>query len=101
VLDYKAAAPAPQRAEQAAEEYGLQLGLYALAAGKWLRRPVRRWTVCFLDAARPLERELTSADLKAVEAAAGEALAAIASGRFAAERQTEACERCRFQSLCG
>ena len=101
VLDYKAAAPAPQRAEQAAAEYELQLGLYTLAAGKWLGRPVRRWTVYFLDAARPIEHNVTSGDLTAVETAAREALADIATRRFAHERQTEACKICRFQPLCG
>ena len=101
VLDYKAAAPAPQRAEQAAAEYELQLGLYTLAAGKWLGRPVRRWTVYFLDAAGPIEHNVTSGDLTAVETAAREALADIATRRFAHERHTEACKICRFQPLCG
>jgi ATP-dependent helicase/nuclease subunit A len=101
VLDYKASAPAPQKAEQAAVEYGLQLGLYALAAGRWLGRPVRQWTVYFLDAAKPLEHEVTAADLRAVETAARESLAGIASRRFTHERQTEACKMCRFQPLCG
>ncbi|MCX5685697.1 MAG: PD-(D/E)XK nuclease family protein, partial [Planctomycetota bacterium] len=101
VLDYKASAPPPQRAEQAAAEYELQLGLYALAAGKWLGRPVRRWIVYFLDAARPIEHDITSGNLKAVETAARESLLGIATRRFAHEKTTEACEKCRFQPLCG
>jgi ATP-dependent helicase/nuclease subunit A len=101
VLDYKAAAPVPQRAQQAAAEYELQLGLYALAAGKWLGRPVRRWTVYFLDAAGPIEHNVTSGSLKAVETAAREALAGIAARRFEHDCHTEVCSICRFQPLCG
>jgi len=101
VLDYKSAAPAPERAEQAAKEHELQLGLYTLAAGKWLGRPVRQWTVYFLDAARPVEHEVTSESLTAVETAVREALSGIAARRFTHERITEVCKICRFQPLCG
>ncbi|MCX5654282.1 MAG: PD-(D/E)XK nuclease family protein, partial [Planctomycetota bacterium] len=101
VLDYKATAPAPERAEQAAKEHELQLGLYALAAGKWLGRPVRQWTVYFLDAARPVEHEVTSESLTAVETSVREALSGIAARRFTHERITEVCKICRFQPLCG
>jgi ATP-dependent helicase/nuclease subunit A len=101
VLDYKSAAPAPERAEQAAKEHELQLGLYALAAGKWLGRPVRQWTVYFLDAARPVEHEVTFESLTAVETSVREALSGIAARRFTHERITEVCKICRFQPLCG
>jgi RecB family exonuclease len=101
VLDYKASAPAPEEARRAAAQYDLQLGLYALAAGKWLGQPVQQWTVCFLDADRPVERAVTSGSLIAVETAAREALAGMAARRFAHKRITEACQDCRFKPLCG
>ena len=101
VLDYKAGGTAPQGVEQAAAEHKLQLGLYALAAGKWLGRPVQQWTVYFLDIDRPVEHAVTSGSLIAVETAVKEALTGIVAGRFTHKQATEVCTFCRFQPLCG
>ena len=97
VLDYKTSAPAPARA--AAAEYEWQLGLYAVAASRWLGRPVRRWTVYFLGAGQPVERTVGPDDLARVEDVAREALAGIAGRQFG-RTTSGTCSHCRFLRLC-
>jgi hypothetical protein len=114
VLDYKTSAPAPARqgdapptggqavaspAPEAAAEYELQLGLYAVAASRWLGRPVRRWTVYFLGGPVRLERTVGPDDLARVEGVAREALARLAGRQFG-RTTSGTCSHCRFLRLC-
>jgi ATP-dependent helicase/nuclease subunit A len=114
VLDYKTSAPAPARqgdapptggqavaspAPEAAAEYELQLGLYAVAASRWLGRPVRRWTVYFLGGPVRLERTVGPDDLARVEDVAREALARLAGRQFG-RTTSGTCSHCRFLRLC-
>ena len=97
VLDYKTSAPAPVRA--AAAEYQWQLGLYAVAASRWLGHPVRRWTVYFLGTGQPVERTVGPDDLALAEDVAREALAGIAGRQFG-RASSRTCPHCRFRRLC-
>jgi ATP-dependent helicase/nuclease subunit A len=83
----------------AAAEYELQLGLYALAASRWLGCPVRRWTVYFLGGPVRLERTVGPDDLARVEGVAREALAGIAGRQFG-RTASGTCSHCRFLRLC-
>jgi hypothetical protein len=93
------ASPAPEAAAAAAAEYQWQLGLYAVAASRWLGRPVRRWTVYFLDAGRPAERTVGPDDLARAEDVAREVLAGIAGRQFG-RTSSGMCSHCRFLRLC-
>jgi ATP-dependent exoDNAse (exonuclease V) beta subunit len=99
VLDYKTSAPAPEAALAAAAEYQWQLGLYAVAASRWLGRPVRRWTVYFLGGPVRLERTVGPDDLARVEGIARETLAGIAGRQFG-RTTSGTCSHCRFLRLC-
>ncbi|MGB2998765.1 MAG: PD-(D/E)XK nuclease family protein, partial [Phycisphaerae bacterium] len=99
LVDYKSRANRPAD-ERNADAYRLQLSLYAMAAERWLGRPVARWSVCFLDSAAVAEQSVTSEMLRAAEAEAKQALADIANGRFQPSNQ-EACRTCRLRRLCG
>jgi ATP-dependent helicase/nuclease subunit A len=99
VVDYKSSAPPPEKADEAAKAYELQLDLYALAAGRWLGRPVERWSIYFLGSGAAVERASGPADAAQTEADAGQALAGIAAGRFG-PAQNGRCGACRFQALC-
>ena len=99
IVDYKSSAPGADDAQERSAEYALQLGLYALAAGRWLGRPVARWSVHFLGSGVTVERELTPADL---EHTAREINAIIASVRNPGYNYNvdSGCGRCRYQMLC-
>ena len=99
LVDYKSRADGPAD-EQNADAYRLQLSLYAMAAERWLGRPVARWSVCFLDSAAVAEQSVTSEMLRAAEAEAKQALEGVANGRFQPSNQ-EACRTCRSRRLCG
>jgi RecB family exonuclease len=99
VLDYKTSAPGGRQWQPAAAEYQWQLGLYAVAASRWLGRPVRRWTVYFLGAGQPVERTVGPDDLARVEGVAREALAGIAGRQFG-RTASGTCSHCRFLRLC-
>ena len=99
IVDYKSSAPSPGGAAEAAARFDLQMGLYALAAGRWLGRNVARWSVYFLASAEAAEHETTAADLDRAAAGAREALAAIAAARYDGV-DGDACRYCRYAGLC-
>jgi len=99
VVDYKSSSPAPKAAEAAAAEYGLQLGLYAVALGRRGGRPIDRWSVHFLGSDVTVERPVGPSDAAQIEAAAREVLAGIAAARFD-RSDAGACARCRFGRVC-
>jgi ATP-dependent exoDNAse (exonuclease V) beta subunit len=99
VVDYKSSAPPPDEKRQARADYELQLGLYALAAGRWIGRPVARWVVHYLDSAQADEREVAAQDLASVEGIARGALEGIAAGRYESQH-TKTCAKCRCRTLC-
>ena len=67
LVDYKSSGPSPDEAPARARKYELQLGLYALAASRWLRAPIDRWSVFFLGSAAAAEHAVTEADLGRIE----------------------------------
>jgi len=100
IVDYKSSAPSPKNAEAAAARFDLQLGLYALAATRWLGRDVARWSVYFLGSAAAVEHEVAAGDLERAGAAARKALAGIAAARYdCIDRHM--CLHCRYTGLCG
>ena len=100
IVDYKSSAPSPERADQAAALFDLQLGLYALAAGRWLGRDVARWSVYFLGPAVAVEHQVAAGDLERADAAARKALAGIAAARYDCIDE-HMCLPCRYRGLCG
>jgi len=97
VVDYKTSAPTAD----AAEEHEFQLGLYALAASRWIGRPVDRWSVYFLGSGLAVERPVAPADFKRIEARAQAALEGIVAGRFEhAGGRREDCGDCQLTLLC-
>ena len=99
LVDYKSGTPPPERAEEAARPYELQLGLYTLAASRWLRAPISRWSVYFMGSAAVAERAVTAADLGRIEQAARAALEGMAAQRFD-PLDPAACAGCNLRRLC-
>lgn len=99
IVDYKSSAPSPDSAEEDAARFDLQLGLYALAVGRWLGRDVVRRSVYFLGSAVAVEREISAADLERAAANAREALTAIAAATYDS-RDPHVCRHCRYLVLC-
>jgi len=99
LLDYKSGAPSPEQAAEAARPYELQLGLYALAASRWLRAPIERWSVYFMGSAATAEHIVTEADLARTEASARRALEGMAARRFD-KADAAVCAACDFALLC-
>lgn len=99
IVDYKSSAPGADDAQERSADYALQLGLYALAAGRWLGRPVARWSVHFLGSGVTVEREVTPADL---EHTARDIKGIIAGVRDPGYNYSThpGCGRCRYQTLC-
>jgi len=97
VVDYKTSAPKAAGAE--AHEF--QLGLYALAASRWVGRPIERWSVHFLGSGLTAERPVAPADLDGIEARTRAALAGIAAGHFEhSGRRREGCDHCQVKTVC-
>jgi ATP-dependent helicase/nuclease subunit A len=99
LVDYKSSGPSAEKAAAAAKPYELQLGLYALAAGRWRRTPVDRGSIWFLGSATTAEVSVTAADLERIEQAAQAALEGIAARRFD-KPDVAACSSCRLRRLC-
>ena len=99
LVDYKSAAPTVGAVNVTPAAYGLQLGLYALAASRWLLRPVARCSVYYLDTGRAEEHEADKAHLLKVAAIAQDALAGIGAERYDGVRP-KGCIHCRFTGLC-
>jgi len=99
IVDYKSSAPPRESAEEAAARFDLQLGLYALAASRWLGCEVSRWSVYFLGSAVAVGHEVTAADLDRAAANAEKTLAAIAAARYDCLDE-HVCLHCRYAGLC-
>jgi ATP-dependent exoDNAse (exonuclease V) beta subunit len=99
LVDYKSGSPDAGRAAQAASAFRLQLGLYALAASRWLDRPIGRWSVYFLGSAVTHSHDVAGADLEEAEALAKRALSGLAAGQFE-PRRGRACSACPLRHLC-
>jgi ATP-dependent helicase/nuclease subunit A len=99
LVDYKTSGPSEKEAETDAARYELQLGLYALAAGRWLGRPIGQWSIHFLGSAVTVEREVAPADLRRIEEMARQVLAGITAGRFECA-DPKRCASCRYTRLC-
>ena len=100
LVDYKSGSPDAGRAPEAASAYGLQLGLYALAAGRWLGRPPARWSVYFLGSAVAFAYNLSAEDVSKAQADVERALAGLAAGDFE-PRRGRTCPVCPFRAVCG
>jgi RecB family exonuclease len=97
VVDYKTSAPKAA----GAEEHEFQLGLYALAASRWVGRPIGRWSVHFLGSGLTAERPVAPADLDGIESRTRAALAGIAAGHFEhSGRRREGCDHCQVKTVC-
>ena len=99
VVDYKTSAPPDADDPAAGESYGLQLGLYALAAGRALGQPVTGMGLCFLRDGSYQRHPVTADGLKGLSDKAKEILARIA-GRCYACTKREACRHCDIQVAC-
>jgi ATP-dependent helicase/nuclease subunit A len=99
LVDYKSAAPTVDAAGAPGTTHEFQSGLYALAAGRWLGRPVTRWTVYFLGCGVESSHDAVEADLQRAASRAREVLAAIGAGQFDA-RPAAGCRQCPFGRIC-
>ncbi|HUU10517.1 MAG TPA: UvrD-helicase domain-containing protein [Phycisphaerae bacterium] len=108
VVDYKSSAK-PHADDGPDAPYDLQLGLYALAAGRWLGRNVGRTSVYYVGSGEAQERPVSASDLAGAAAGAEEALAGITAGHFilatgASEHYNSLskrlCARCGHHVLC-
>jgi len=99
LVDYKSAAPTAGAAASTPAGHELQLGLYALAASRWLGRPVARWSVYYLNAGQTEEHEAGKEDLQKVATFIQRALADIGAGRYDKGRP-KGCAHCRYEGLC-
>jgi len=99
IVDYKSSAPSPDSAEEDAARFDIQLGLYALAVGRWLGRDVARRSVYFLGSAVAVEREVSAADLEHAAANARESLAGIAAATYDS-KDPHVCRHCPYLALC-
>jgi ATP-dependent helicase/nuclease subunit A len=99
LVDYKSGSPSGPEADEQAARYELQLGLYALAAGRWIGSPISRWTVYFLGSGAAATRDVTPAALDAARTTAQDLLAAIGSLRYDSAAKGD-CTRCAFETLC-
>jgi ATP-dependent exoDNAse (exonuclease V) beta subunit len=100
LVDYKSGRPEPDKAANAAAAYGLQLGLYAMAASRWLGSPIARWSVYFDGSGVTATHDVTDEDLRRAEGDARQALEGIAARRFGAPADGKGCGQCRFRRLC-
>ena len=99
LVDYKSGTPDAGRAPDAASAFRLQLGLYALAASRWLDRPLDRRSVYFLGSAVTHTHDLAGRDLEEAEALAKRALSGLAAGQFE-PRRGRACSACAMRQVC-
>jgi len=99
LVDYKSAAPAVGAPGALVDKHSLQLGIYALAAGRWLGQPVARQSVYVLDTDSADPQEISEADLARAEARVRQALAGMAAEQYDC-RSVDDCPRCRFNGLC-
>lgn len=90
VLDYKT-----DRDDASAEEYGLQLRLYALALERYTGRLPDRAALCYLRPGRIVEVSLTGAELERVRETVRELAAAQSEMKFPL-KVGEQCRRCWF-----
>ncbi len=99
IIDYKSGTGEGYTSEEAFARYRLQLGLYALAASRWIGRSIDGWSIYFLASAETLGDDLTEKDLERAEAEARGILAGIAAGQFE-PGNLEACPACSLTRVC-
>jgi RecB family exonuclease len=98
LVDYKSRAA--EDAEEAAEPYRLQLGVYVLAAGRWLGRPIETAGVYLVESAMLVENDAAQEGLDEVEKEASRIFAAIAAREFGPVPK-KTCPPCRYHRVCG
>jgi RecB family exonuclease len=99
VVDYKTASPPAAGDEAVRGGYALQLGLYALAAARWLGTPPDRWAVYYLGEGVYEPHAVTEGDLGPAAAEAEEILATSAGGRYDSGSDAR-CRTCQLRGVC-
>ncbi|MDK1032540.1 MAG: PD-(D/E)XK nuclease family protein, partial [Planctomycetia bacterium] len=97
IVDYKSNRVSAGEAEVG--QYDIQLGVYALALGRHLGRPVTRASIYFLRPAVAVEAPTEEAALKVIEDRAGGLINRIASGHR--EPGPSCPDYCPCRSFCG
>ncbi len=97
VVDYKTTA-GPGDAAALAERSRLQLGLYALAAGRWLGEPVAAWWVAHLPSGQAVRQPVTPEGLGETEAEARRVLETVAAPPDGTGRVD--CASCAYRVVC-
>lgn len=99
LIDYKSGTGNGCTCEEASARYRLQLGLYALAASRWIGRPIDGWSIYFLASSQTVGDDLSEDDLGRAEAEAREILAGIAAGQFE-PGNLQTCPACSLARVC-
>jgi ATP-dependent helicase/nuclease subunit A len=99
VVDYKTGRPPAGDGADVGEAYALQLGLYALAAERWLGRAPARAAVYFLDHQDYRHRTVTPTDMEQTVETVREILACIAHERYHTANDTP-CAGCDLGVVC-
>lgn len=99
VVDYKTSRPPTEGEEGAGAAYAFQLGLYALAAERWLGRPPARCAVYYLDHGAYHPQAVTAEDLQQTAENVREILANIARDRYDTVQKTR-CDTCDLRVVC-
>jgi len=98
VVDYKTSRP-PEDDTGVRSAYGLQLGLYALAAARWLGRPPARWGIYFLGEDVYQSHPVVKEDLDRIGKNVEEILARLAAACYDSTDE-EACRTCDVRAVC-
>jgi len=100
VVDYKTSRPPADEDAPLAGAYTLQLGLYAMAAARWLGRAPGRSSIYFLsDDGFYRAREVTQENLQQTVESARKTLACIGHDRYDTLKDTP-CETCDLRVAC-
>jgi ATP-dependent helicase/nuclease subunit A len=100
IVDYKTDAVSGQEAHRKAEDYAIQLRLYAMALERFAGRPVHRAYLHFLRPNTMVEVDLTPSLLDSPEQVVREFQEAQERLEFDL-KESEQCRRCRFyRDLC-
>jgi len=99
VVDYKASLP-PAKDEGDREAYALQLGVYALAAGRWLGRPPTRSAIYVLKQHTYRPQAVTGEDLERTAKSIQKVLACIGGRRYDCPTAPP-CGGCGLRAACG
>jgi len=100
VVDYKSSTPPPAGEAALAEAYALQVGLYALAAGRALGQPVARMGLYFLGNGAYHGQPATPQKLEGIYTRAKEMLAQIPLPWYIHNVSVGVCRGCEFARAC-